>query len=332
MGDQPLRKYIPGMNSESIDEEDIAADTILESDIADNAITSDKINAGAVTAGKVANDAVAAGKIAADALPDSAALIKVISPDAFVEATLLDVFADNSFTEAVMDALLAAGAIDGDRLKAAGVGDDRLTSFLTKDVGVHAVGLIDFNAEGDAGSTVTIGAVTYLEATGPTVTDGEWENGGSAAASATALAAAIVGDTRATLVYAAVAAGTSVWVFAIDVGTAGNVTVSSSGTDPDVTENLIGGAAAVVKQVTHIMHTVTAEEAVQVQVLIPLPFDAAFFEFHVYDATGGILATEITDRATVVNASSPVPAYFQLITNGAAHISAGDIIRLTVTN
>ncbi len=296
---------------------------------------------GEISATELAADAVEAGKIAEDAIPDSAAIVKIFSANAFDAAALVDVFVDNGFTEAVVDALFAAGAIDAaDRLKAASIGsdriaskaiaDDRLASFLVKESGRIAMGLIDFNAEGDADSTVTIGAVTYLEKTGPAVTSGEWENGGSAAASATSLAAAINGDTRASLVYAGVAVGTSVWVFALAVGTDGNQTISATGTDPDVVDNLIGGAAAAVKEVQHYQHVVTAEEATQVQVLIPLPFDAAFFEFHVYDTNGGILATEVTDRGTVVNTAAGIPAYFQLLTNGATHISSGDIIRLTV--
>lgn len=231
--------------------------------------------------------------------------------------------------DAVDSTKIEDNAVDSEHYVDGSVDDIHLASLLLKEPGRQAMGLIDFNAVGDAASTVTIGAVTYLESDTPTVTNGEWTNGATATTSATSLAAAINGDTRATLVYAAVAVGTSVWVFALAVGTAGNVAITASGTDPDVTEDLIGGAAAAVKQVVNFQHVVTAEEAVQVQVLIPLPFDAAFFEWHVYDTNGGILAVEVTDRGSVVNAAAGIPAYFQVITNGATHISAGDVIRVT---
>ncbi len=347
MGKFPLRKYIPGMHGSSIDEEDIAADTILEGDIADSAVTTDKLNALAVTDPKLAADAVIAGKIAADALPDSAALVKVISPDAFVEATLLDVIQDDAFTEAVVDALFAAGAIDAsDRLKAASIGsdriiqstiaDDRLASFLVKEPGHMARGILDFAATATPAVTITIGAVTYLEADAEDFPNGQWTNGGSANDSAVSLAAAINGDTRngGGGTYAAVVSTDSVYVFALAVGTAGNVSMSVSAGEPVVIENMIGGTAAAVKQQAHILHVVTAAEVAVAGsapvVLIPLPFDADFFEWHVYDSTGGMYATEITARGTVVAASSPVPAYFSLANNGAADVQAGDIIRLVV--
>ena len=309
----PLRKYFPMMHGSSIDEQDIAPDTILEGDIADDAVTTDKIIDDALSANPAGR-----AKIATDFF-DVATVLDLFAAGALTEANLDVLIADNQFTLALLNNLMDSGVI----------ADDRLVSSIVKEPGRMAMGLIDFNAEGDAASTVQIGDVTYLEATGPTVTNGEWENGGTANASATSLATAINGDTRASLVYAAVAVDSSVWVFALVVGTDGNVDITATGTEPDVVDNLIGGAVAAVKQTVHIQHTVTAEEATQVQVLIPLPFDAAFFEFHVYDSTGGILPTEVTDRGTVVNTGAGIPAYFQLLTQGATHISSGDIIRLT---
>lgn len=327
----PLRKYFPMMHGSSIDEQDIAPDTILEGDIAPDAVTSSEIK----------DDAVIAGKLAADSIPNTAAIVKIFSPDAFDEAALLDVITDDSFTETAVDALFNADAIDAqDRLKAGSIisdrigskviEDDRLASYLMKDVGRMASGLVDFNAEGDAASTITIGTVTYLEASGGDVTQGEWENGGTAAASATAFAAAVNGDTRAALVYAAVAVDTTVFLFAVAAGAAGNAVIGATGTDPDVLEDLIGGLDAVVKQVAHITHTVTAEEATQVQLLIPLPFNAAFFTWEVVTTAGADKVC--TDLGTVVNLGGVVPAYFQLITNGGVHIAATDVVKLVVTN
>lgn len=340
----PLRKYFPFMHGASIDEEDIAPDSIAAGDIADGAIgtgelADDALSADAAGRLKIATDyfdvATLLDKIAAGAFT-VANVLALFATDSFTEANVLDLFAAGSLTEANLDALIADNqftlSLMNNLMVAGALADDRLASFLVKNPGVIAHGLVDFNAVSDAANTVTIGAVTYLEADAPTVTNGEWTNGASATDSATSLAAGINGDTRNAggPSYAAIQVGTSVWLFALAIGTAGNVAVShDTGADPDVEESLIDGAAAAVKQTVQIQHAVTAEEAVQVQVLIPLPFDAAFFEWHVYDATGGILATEVTDRGTVVAGASPIPAYFQVLTNGATHISSGDIIRLT---
>lgn len=198
------------------------------------------------------------------------------------------------------------------------------------DPGRIAVGRVDFSATGTAAVVVTVGTQTYTEVDVPTSTDGEWTNGASAANSATSLAAGINDDTRAGNDYAAVVSGGTVFIVARVPGVAGNVTVSDDQAQPDANENLVGGVDASVKQELTILHTVTAEEADAVEVIIPLPFDVDFFEFHLYDANGGILATEITDRGTVVAAAVSVPAYFRLATNGATHVSTGDILRLTV--
>ncbi len=353
MATKPLRKYIP-MHGSSIDEADIKAGTILASDIATDAVTSDKILALAVTAAKVALDAVGATKIAADAIPDSAAIVKIISPNSFDSAALIDVIADNSFDEATVLALFAAGSLTEANLTAliadnqftltlmnslmtaGALADDRLVSSIVKEPGHVAVGRLDFNATATDDVTVTIGAVTYLEAAAADAPNGEWEKGVSANNSAVSLAAAINGDTRNAggNSYAAVVLTDTVFVFALAVGTAGNVSMSVSAGEPSAIENLVGGTAAAVKQQAHIMHTVTTLEVAVAgtapEVLIPLPFDADFFSFQVYDSTGGIYATELTARGTVVAASSPVPAYFRLANNGAADVQVGDIIRLVV--
>lgn len=277
---------------------------------------------------------IAAGALGTDAIPDSAAIVKIFSVDAFDSAALVDVFADNSFNEATVDALFDAGAIDGDRLKAAGVADDRLVSFLVKEPGHVAVGRADFAATADGAITVTIGVVVFLEADAEDLPNGVWTNGGSGNDSAVSLAAAINGDTRNGGIYAAVVLTDTVFIFNRLVGTAGNVAIVVSANEPASVENLVGGTAEVVKRQAHIMHTVTALEVAVVggapQVLIPLPFDASFFSWQVYDSTGGIYATELTARGTVTNASGSVPAFFKLAENGAVDVQAGDIIRLIV--
>ena len=264
-----------------------------------------------VATSEIADLAVTTGKLAADAVDG-------------------DKLADNALdSEHYTD-----GSIDSEHVAAATLADDRLASFLVKEPGHVAVGRLDFAAVANAAVTVTIGAQTYLENDAPTSTNGEWTNGGSANDSAVSLAAAINDDTRGGNDYCAVVSTDTVFVFARVVGTAGNVAASVSAGEPASIEALVGGTAAVVKQQAHIMHTVTALEVAVAsnapEVLIPLPFDAVYFSFQVYDSTGGIYATELTARGTVVAASAPVKAYFKLANNGAADVQAGDIIRLVV--
>lgn len=332
---------------------------ISTAELADLAVTEPKIAAGALPASSLGRAKIATGffdaatvldlfaagalttanldALIADDQLTEALLSNLILTGAFTTALLDVIIADDQFTESLVDNVFAAGAIDGtDRIKSASIGDDRMVSSLVKESGRIAVGLVDFNATGDC-TSVDVGptAVYTRHDTTPDLPNGVWEDGASGTESATKLAQAINGDTRNAggPYYAAVAAGTTCWIMSLVVGTVGNVSIiKTGGTDPDVQENLVGGADAAVKQALHIMHTVTTEEGTQVEVVIPLPFDAVYFSWQVFDSTGGIYPTEITDRATVTAASSPVPAYFKLLTQGATHIQAGDIIRLTVVN
>ncbi len=308
------------MHGSSIDEEDIAPDTILEGDIADGAVATAKLAVGVLSADAGGRALFAAG------IFDVAATLSVFAAGAFTTANLDVLIADDQFTTALMNNLMVVGAL----------ADDRLASFLVKEPGHMAQGVLDFAAVATPAVTVTIGAVTYLEADAEDLVNGTWTNGASANDSAVSLAAAINGDTRNAggASYAAVVVTDTVFVLALAIGTAGNVAMSVSAGEPVVIENMIGGTAAAVKQQAHIMHVVTAAEVAVAagvpSVFIPLPFDVDFFSWQVYDSTGGIYATEITARGTVTNAAGNVPAYFLLADNGAADVQAGDIIRLVV--
>lgn len=328
----PLRKYFPFMHGSSVDEQDMAPDTILAGDIADGAVGTGELADGALSAdaagrAKVATDyfdiATVLDLFAAGSL-DAANVLALFAAGALDEANLDALIADNQFTLALMNNLMVAGA----------VADDRLASFLVKDAGALAVGRFNFSTEGTAASTITIDGggtpITYLEADVEDFPNGVWTNGGAAAASATSLTAAINGDTRVALRVAAVARGTTVWVFALAVGSASDFTLAASDASPDVAENMAGGAAVAVKQVAHIEHVVSTEEGTQVEVHIPLPFDAAFFTFEVLDGSGQDQA--VTDVGTVTAAAGVVPAFFRLVINGAVHIAATDIIKLTITD
>ena len=232
--------------------------------------------------------------------------------------------------------VIGAGTI-GQALISGGAGAVASMQTLTKydDIGRIAVGRVDFFAEGTENCIVTVGAVTYTEEhVGTDATVGEWDNGGSNTASATNLAAGINGDTRNAggPSYAAIASGSTVFIMALSVGTAGNVTVSADQAQPDAIENLIGGAAAAVKQTAMITHTITTEEADAVRVIIPLPFSAADFKWEIYAAGGEFLSSTITDRGTVVAVAGTIPAHFLLATNGATHFAATNVIKLVATN
>ena len=328
----PLRKYFPMMHGSSIDEEDIAADTILEGDIADGAITTDKLANNALDA-----DVDGRAKMATNFF-DVATLLAKFASNSFTEANVLATFAAGAFTTVNLDALIADNqftlALMNNLMVEGALADDRLVSFLVKEPGHIAKGMADFAGVADAGITVTVGAVVFQEAGAEDFPNGVWTNGGSGNDSAVSLAAAINGDTRNGGIYAAVVSTDTVFIFNRVVGTIGNVNIVVSANEPGTVENLVGGTDAVVKQQAHIMHTVTALEVAVVgaapQVLIPLPFNATFFSWQVYDSTGGIYATELTARGTVTNAAGSVPAFFHLADNGAADVTAGDIIRLII--
>ena len=115
-----------------------------------------------------------------------------------------------------------------------------------QDPGAMAVGSVRFGATGDC-TGVDVGAVSYDYDATPVVTDGEWAYGASASESATNLAAAINGDTRngGGPYYGAIANTDTVHIYALAVGTAGNVAVArDGGSYPDVCENLVGGRNA----------------------------------------------------------------------------------------
>lgn len=227
---------------------------------------------------------------------------------------------------------IASGEVQGDALAAAEVGDDRLINRIVKDPGRVAGGRADFAGTATAAITITIGTQVYTEADAADAPNGVWTNGASANNSAVSFAAAVNGDTRAGALYAAVVLTDTVFLFSRAVGTAGNAAIVVSADEPAVVENLVNGAAAVTKNTVTILHTVTALEVAVAagapEVLIPLPFDPVFFSWQVYDSNGGIYATEITARGTVVAAAGNVPAHFRLANNGAADVQAGDIIRL----
>ena len=221
----------------------------------------------------------------------------------------------------------AAGGLDGANLAAGSVPAAALGAGVAASTeGKIAVGLVDFDATGDA-TAVVVGAVTYSHAASPTVTNGEWAYGASAAASATNLAAGINGDTRNAggPSYKAVVGAdtTSVYIFALAAGTAGNVTVTrTGGANPDVVNNLVGGVAVGAKKFQMIAHTVTAEEGANVEVHIPLTFVPTTFTVQVRTSAGA--PKYVTDVFTIGTAPNRIVG----LTTGATHFASTDIITI----
>ena len=189
----PLRKFIPMMHGSSVDEEDIAPDTILEGDIADDAITTDKIIDDALSA-NVAGRA----KIQTDFF-DVATVLDLFVAGSLTEANVLSLFAAGALTTANLDALIADDqftlSLMNNLMDSGVIADDRLVSFIVKEPGHVAVGRADFAGTATAAITVTIGGIIYLEADATNFPNGVWTNGGTANDSAVRLAAAMNGDT-----------------------------------------------------------------------------------------------------------------------------------------
>jgi hypothetical protein len=192
-----------------------------------------------------------------------------------------------------------------------------------QDPGAMAVGSVRFGATGDC-TGVDVGAVSYDYDATPVVTDGEWAYGASASESATNLAAAINGDTRngGGPYYGAIANTDTVHIYALAVGTAGNVAVArDGGSYPDVCENLVGGRNAGNRQWTVRSHTVTANDVeTAVLVNIPLPFTPTAFMAWVTDSTGEM--QPVTDLFTI----EATPDRIQIADNGATHLVATDVV------
>jgi len=143
--------------------------------------------------------------------------------------------------------------------------------------GRSAAGVVDFNATGEAGMTITVGGTVYTEADTAVATNGVFTNGASAADSATSLVAAINGDTRfdsvpITAVISAV--GDSVFLIADEAGTAGNMTVTTTSASACTVGSMVGGSEGR-HQVYLGRHVVTAQDILADQIVIPVPFAPA---------------------------------------------------------
>lgn len=199
-----------------------------------------------------------------------------------------------------------------------------LTIAQAPSVGKVATGRVRFGGVGDC-TSVTVAAVTYTRGVAD-VPNGVWAEGASAAESATNLAASVNGDTRngGSNSYNAIAVGATCFFLAKAVGVAGNVAVARvGGTEPATAENMIGGVAVGPKKFVQVAHAVTAAEAAEDAVEIPLPITPTTFSVTVLTSTGA--PKTITDLITLVAA----PDHISILANGATHVASGDVITVT---
>lgn len=208
--------------------------------------------------------------------------------------------------------------IEGDPVNATGT----QLSNLMYDPGRLAHGRVRFTAQGDDDVTVD-GTVYSLEAA-PDVTLGQWEHGGSAAASATSLAAGINGDERndGGPYYEAIASDQSVFIFALETGVEWNGTIARDAAQPSVMEDMAGGENAGSKQFVIIDHTVTAIEDAEDEIHIPIPWEtepSAYFAL-IRTATGALKAA--TDLMTIEDN----PRRIKIEQDGGTNFAVTDVV------
>lgn len=190
--------------------------------------------------------------------------------------------------------------------------------------GTIATSIIDFNGVGEAGMKITINSVDYQEADVAVVTTGVWTNGASAADSATSLVAAINGDTRATVPFTATIStgGHSVILTYDTVGTAGNMTITTTSAANCTVENSVGGSASAIKQMVVVDRVVTAQDILANEINVPLSFAPTKFIIQHSDTNGEDNPT--TWRATIAT----VPNRIRILGQGATALIAGDIVQI----
>lgn len=198
-------------------------------------------------------------------------------------------------------------------------------------VGVNgraASAYIDFNAASEALATITINGVVYTEADTAVPATGVFTNGASAADSATSLLAALNGDLRATVPFTAVAdlSGDGVWLFWDGVGTAGNVTITTTSASNCTVQNSTGGEATTAHDSIQLKHTVNTQELLSGAIEIPVPFTPT--GFHITATTSAGAPVYFTDKVTI----KATPNRIRIDTDGATNLANTNIVYLTAFN
>ncbi len=197
-------------------------------------------------------------------------------------------------------------------------------SNLLQDPGQVAVGRAVFGAQGDG--DVTVRGVVYALSGAPTITDGEWDDGGSAATSATNLAAAINGDERndGGPHHSAIASGDAVFIFGLSAGVEYNGDITIENAQPTETENLEGGVNPGILKTVVIAHTVTTQEAAADDIHIPIPFEPTSVVAEARDSDG--VFQDWSSKVTIEDN----PDRIRIENDGATNPSAGDVVTLVV--
>jgi hypothetical protein len=188
------------------------------------------------------------------------------------------------------------------------------------------IGSVKFGAVGDC-TSIDIGLVSYVYSAAPTVTNGEWDYGADAKASATNLAAGINGDTRNSggPYYGAFVDvdGDTVFIYTLTPGSMAAI-ARTGGAQPATVEVAAGGLGGpVAKKSGMVKHTVTANEVDTTATFsVPLPVTPTMFIMQVRTAAG--VEKTITDQVTIAASPNRI-----LITSaGATHCVATDVITI----
>jgi len=194
------------------------------------------------------------------------------------------------------------------------------------DAGKIAVAYIDFNGVFEAGETITIGGVVYTEADTAVAATGVFTNGASAAASAASFLAAVNGDLRATVPFTGVAAVAGDGVFLVwdAVGTAGNVTITTTSSSNCTVQNSLGGEVIATQQSLNLVYTVTTQALLAGELTIPLPFAPVGFHVSAFSATGAPIL--FTDLVTIED----TPDRLLITTTGGTNLANTNVLNVTV--
>lgn len=195
--------------------------------------------------------------------------------------------------------------------------------------GSAACAFIDVNTgAAEAACSVTINGVVYLEADTAVPATGVWTNGASAANSRDSLLAAINGDARATVPFTAVAdiSGDGLWLFWDAIGTAGNVTITTTSVARITIQNSTSGTASAAHDRIDLKRTINTQELLSGGVEIPIPFTPTGFNVFATDTDG--IPIYFTDKVTI----QASPARIRIDTDGATNLANTNIIYVTAFN
>lgn len=244
----------------------------------------------------------------------------VVNPALLVAASIDEAADDVVFLDAT-DSLVKKDTFKGLAAVMSGKGMINLDGTIgVSDSGTMARGGVFFTGIGDC-TKITVSGIDYVVDPAPDVTIGEWAVGGSAAASATNLAAAINGDERNAggPFFNAIAQGDGVEIYGLTVGVSSTAVITrTGGAQPSTLQNFDVATGEVQVQFTSIWRDVTALDALLPAITIPMAFEPMVFVLQVRTIAGVI--KNITSQVTTV------PEGLRITVAGATNIAATDIL------